>query len=162
MRSIRSSPIVADALALPLADRMAAWLFDTDALSELLRPRPDRVFLNWLAGIPRERQFTSAVTVGELFEGAHRAAHRDVLLQRIEETLLPAVTVLPYDLAVARIFGRIQAELRATGESPGDADVMIAATAVHHGLRVVTRNGRHFRRIEGLDVEGILERRPDP
>jgi predicted nucleic acid-binding protein len=44
------------------------YLFDTDALSELLRPRPARAFVTWLSSIPREDQYTSAVVIGELFK----------------------------------------------------------------------------------------------
>jgi len=42
------------------------FLFDTDAISELLRSRPNPVYLRWLSAIPREDQFTSAVVIGEL------------------------------------------------------------------------------------------------
>ena len=45
-----------------------AYLFDTDAISELLRPRPLKPYIKWLTAIPREDQFTSAVTVGELLK----------------------------------------------------------------------------------------------
>ena len=45
-----------------------AYLFDTDAISEVLKPRPPAGYVRWLASIPREEQFTSAVVVGELFK----------------------------------------------------------------------------------------------
>lgn len=134
-----------------------AFLFDTDAISELMRRAPSEAYLSWLRQVPREDQFTSAVTVGELFEGAYRSPQRSqVLLHLIEEVVLPAVTVLPYDLATARVFGVLQADLMSRGLSPGDADVQIAATAVHHGLRLVTGNMRHHSRVPGLLLEPIL------
>jgi hypothetical protein len=48
-----------------------AYLFDTDAISELLRPRPLSGYVRWLGQIPREAQYSSAVTLGELFR-VHR------------------------------------------------------------------------------------------
>ena len=44
-----------------------AYLFDTDAISEVLKPRPAAGYATWLAAIPREEQFTSAVVVGLTF-----------------------------------------------------------------------------------------------
>ncbi|MGB6336369.1 MAG: type II toxin-antitoxin system VapC family toxin, partial [Thermoanaerobaculia bacterium] len=133
-----------------------AYLFDTDAISELLRPRPAAAYVNWLGRLPREDQFTSAVVVGELFKGAYRSAARDRHLENIEELILPTVTVLPFDTAVARVFGRIRVNLEERGEPLADADLQIAATAVHHDLELVTGNLRHFERIGDLSISRVL------
>jgi len=133
-----------------------AYLFDTDAISELLRPRPAARFVDWLATVPRSEQFTSAVTVGELFKGAYRSVDRERHLENIEARVLPAVTVLPYELSAARVFGRIRADLEQRGEILPDADLQIAAIAVYHGLELVTGNLRHFERIDGLRVSRAL------
>jgi len=69
---------------------------------------------------------------------------------------LPALTVLPYDVAIARVFGKVQADLEARGVSPGDADVQIASTAIWHDLALVTGNIRHHARVPGLRLETIL------
>ena len=135
-----------------------AYLFDTDAISEVLRPRPRQSYLDWLREVPRDAQFTSAVTVGELFKGAYRSAARERHLRNIENRVLPAVTILPYDLSVARVFGRIRAELESAGNILPDADLQIAATAVYHNLELVTGNLRHFERIPGLRLNDVLAR----
>jgi predicted nucleic acid-binding protein len=127
-------------------------LFDTDAISELLRPRPDPGYLEWVRTIPREDQFTSAICVGELFKGAFRSSARDRHLKNIEQRVLPAVTVIPFDVAVARVFGEIRAGLEVRGLPLPDADIQIAATALYHGLELVTGNVRHFRRIPQLQL----------
>jgi predicted nucleic acid-binding protein len=134
-----------------------AYLFDTDAISELLRPRPLQPYLNWLKAIPREAQFTSAVTVGELFKGAYRSAAKERHLKNIEERVLPAVTTLPYDLSVARVFGKIRADLERSGNILPDADLQIAATALYHDLELVTGNLRHFERIPDLRLNNIID-----
>lgn len=133
-----------------------AYLFDTDALSEVMRRQPNSAYLAWLRAIPREKQFASAVSIGELFQGAYRSEKRDSLLERIETWVLPALTVLPFDIGTARVFGELQADLESRGVSPGDADVQIAATAVRHGLALVTGNLRHHQRVPGLRVETVL------
>jgi tRNA(fMet)-specific endonuclease VapC len=140
-----------------------AYLFDTDAISELLRPRPLKSYVEWLKTIPRDAQFTSAVTVGELFKGAYRSAAKERHLENIEQRVLPAVTILPYDLSAARVFGLIRAELETAGNILPDADLQIAATAIYHDLELVTGNIRHFERIPDLRINHVLarSRRPD-
>ena len=133
-----------------------AFLFDTDAISELLRPRPAMAYINWLMKIPREEQFTSAVVIGELYKGAYRSQARDRHLTNIEQRILPAVTVLPYDTDTAKIFGKIRAHLEEAGTILPDADIQIASTAMCHDLELVTGNLRHFSRISGLKLNTIL------
>jgi predicted nucleic acid-binding protein len=94
--------------------------------------------------------------LGELFEGAFRSENPTRHVERILERVLPTVSVLPYDAPVARTFGRIQAALARTGRGLADADAIIAATAVHHGLTLVTGNIRHFGRVPGLRIDRVL------
>jgi len=133
-----------------------AYLFDTDAISELLRPRPLTAYLEWLNEIPREAQYTSAVVIGELYKGAYRAHARQKHLKNIEQRVLPSVTALPYDVATAKVFGHIRAELETVGAILPDADIQIAATAIYHDLELVSGNIRHFSRITALKIESIL------
>jgi tRNA(fMet)-specific endonuclease VapC len=96
------------------------------------------------------------VTVGELFEGAFRSAAKERHLINIEERVLPAVMILPFDLPTARVFGMIRAELEGDGDILPDADLQIAATAIFHDLELVTGNIRHFQRIPNLRLNHIL------
>ena len=66
------------------------------------------------------------------------------------------MTVLPFDVSVARVFGEIQAGLARRGRVVADADVQIAATAIHHDLEVVTGHLRHFEPIPGCRVNRAL------
>jgi len=133
-----------------------AYLFDTDAISELLCPRPAPAYVKWLRGISREDQFTSAVVIGELYRGAYRSPARKRHLINIRQRILPAVTVLPYDVAVAEVYGLLSAELEDTGKPLADADIQIAATAIYHNLELVSGNLRHFSRIPHLRLNPIL------
>lgn len=133
-----------------------AFLFDIDAISELLRPHPAVKYIQWLLRVPREDQFTSAVVIGELYKGAYRSRAREHHLKNIEQRVLPAVVVLPYDVATAKVFGQLRARLEESGNILPDADIQIAATAVYHDIELVTGNLRHFSRIVDLKVNTIL------
>jgi predicted nucleic acid-binding protein len=133
-----------------------SYLFDTDAISELLRPRPLPAYIEWLSIVPREEQFTSAVVIGELYKGAYRSQAQKVHLTNIENRILPAVTPLPYDVATAKVFGQIRARLEEAGTILPDADLQIAATAIYHDLELVSGNLRHFSRISKLKINPIL------
>jgi len=133
-----------------------AFLFDTDAISELLRPHPATQYVQWLKSVPREDQFTSAVVIGELYKGAYRSEARQHHLKNIEQRILPVVIVLPYDVATAKVFGQTRARLEERGAILPDADIQIAATAIYHDLELVTGNLRHFSRIDDLKVNTIL------
>jgi predicted nucleic acid-binding protein len=134
---------------------IAAFLFDTDAISEVLRPRPDQSYTAWLATVPREDQFASAITVGEPFYVAYRATARSRHLAMIEERVLPAVTVLRFDASVEKVYGSLAATLAERGTPLADADLQIAATALRHDLELVTGNLRHVGRIPGLRIRSI-------
>jgi predicted nucleic acid-binding protein len=133
-----------------------AFLFDTDAISELLRPRPAIAYIKWIMKVAREEQFTSAVVIGELYKGAYRSQNRERHLSNIEKRVLPAVTVLPYDIGIAKVFGKIRAHLEEIGTILPDADIQIAATAIGHNLELITGNLRHFTRIPDLKLNTIL------
>jgi predicted nucleic acid-binding protein len=133
-----------------------AYLFDTDAISELLKRRPAAAYVRWLRAVPREEQYTSAVVVGELYQGAFRSSAAARHLENIEKRVLPSVTVLSYDAAAARVYGEIRARLEAAGRPLADADLQIAATALLHDLDLVTGNVRHFERVPQLRISAAL------
>ena len=96
----------------------------------------------------------SSVTVAELLSGAELSRAR-ALRQRAQlmtEELLRHVPTLPFDLEAARIYARLNAQLRTAGVPVGGFDLQIASIAVAHGCSVVTLNLREFTRIPGLVV----------
>ena len=134
------------------------YLLDTDILSNLMKRSPSSVLVARVARVPPEEQFTSSITLGELFYGAYRLRERTaILLEKIEDALLPNLPVLAFDTAAARRYGEIRAELERLGTPIGDADMRIAAIPLSRGLRVVTGNDRHFRRVPELETENWLE-----
>ena len=133
------------------------YLLDTDILSNLMKRAPASALVARLARVPPEDQFTSSVTLGELRYGAHRSSRTAALLERIEETLLPELPILPFDTAAARRYGELRAELERRGTPIGDADTRVASIALSRGLTVVTGNERHFQQVPRLEIENWLK-----
>lgn len=125
------------------------YLIDTDTTIDWLAGRsPATLQLHALAQQPLA---ISAVTFGEVYEGIYYG--RDpALALRVFRTFLRGITVLPVTQAIARRFGIVRGDLRNRGLLIGDDDSLIAATALHHGLTLVTRNRRHFQRVQGLTL----------
>lgn len=132
------------------------FLFDTDAVSEVFRKKPAKSYLDWLATISRADQFVSTVSIGELYRGAFRSENSERHVRNIEERVLKSLTVLPLDVPVARLYGQLYADLTLRGLPLADADLQIAATAIHHGLELVTGNLKHFERIPGITLSQAL------
>ena len=96
----------------------------------------------------------AAITASELLQGVHRlrGAGR-AAADRSCRTWLSVLPVLPFDLDVARVHATLTTHLRGAGTPIAAHDLIIAATAVHHGYAVATRDRRSFHRVEGLEVE---------
>jgi predicted nucleic acid-binding protein len=97
------------------------------------------------------RLHISAITLGELYTWALRAKASPRRMQSLLE-LLNDVTVLPVDDDVARKFGEVHAGLLDAGRTSPGLDLMIASTALVHGLTLVTHNTQDFALVPGLTV----------
>lgn len=123
------------------------FLLDTNVVSELRRPRrADPRVADWARRMPPEDLFLSAVTILELDMGALRLGRRDasqarVIQQWIEDRVLTAFAdrILAVDTAVAR-----RCALLHVPDPRPYRDSLIAATALVHGLTLVTRNHSDF------------------
>jgi toxin FitB len=130
-------------------------LVDTNIISEPTRREPSRSVLAFLMQHPVVA--LSAVSVLELEAGvrAAPAARRERLVGWLEALLdSGAVEVIPIDTVVARVAGRLRAELRK--RPVATEDLLIGATAVARGMSLATRNTRHFARF-GLSTINPFE-----
>lgn len=130
-----------------------SYLLDTNVLSELRRRVPNARVVDWLAQRPTSTLFLSVLTLGEIRKGAEGvtdAQRRLALIDWLEADLPAFFTgrILPIDTQVADRWGRLVA---ATGRPLPAIDSLLAATALHHGLYLVTRNERDFTNL-GLQV----------
>jgi predicted nucleic acid-binding protein len=96
----------------------------------------------------------AAITASELLHGVHRVkgAIARTRAERFVEDFLARYRPISFDLHIARVHARLDAELSAAGTPIGDADLIIAATAVWLDYRIATRDLRSFPKIRGLHV----------
>ena len=95
---------------------------------------------------------TTRMNVAELYVGVERSDDPDREGELVEQ-VLQGVGVLDFDDTAARFFGRISAHLQEIGQPAGDMDVLIAATCMAAGHRLITRNAAHFENIPEFAVE---------
>lgn len=125
------------------------FLLDTSFCVACLRRRPKA--LTALASVGLADVAVSAITVGELHAGVHLASDPGGERRKVEAFLRPLPT-LAFDREEAVRWAALEAALRRAGQAIEAEDGMIAATALVHGLAVVTGNRRHFERVPGLRV----------
>ena len=121
------------------------YLLDTDVLSALRRRERSPDVVRWISDQRTTDLYLSVVSVGEIERGIVRRRRRDPEFARVLAAWLDDVLalyrerILAVDLSTASRWGRLSGVLGHEG-----ADLLIAATALEHGLTVVTRNVRHF------------------
>ena len=121
------------------------FLLDTDVLSALRRRQRNPAIVRWVGRQRDADLYLSVITIGDIERGISQQRQRDPDFAHTLGQWLDAVLsryadhILPVDTATARRWGRLSACMGNNG-----ADGMIAATALEHGLTVVTRNTRHF------------------
>jgi len=126
-------------------------VLDTDALSELMRPRPASRLVARLERVPAAEQATTAITLGEIAYGARKAG-KPALYDRALG-LLRGVTILDFDRAAAERYGEIRLALERAGVGLADPDLRIAAIAAASERLLITGNLEHFGRVPGLRAE---------
>lgn len=126
-----------------------SFLLDTNTISEPTRPRPDRAVTDWLATQPLDTLFLSVITLGEVQRGILNTAD-PVRRARLEawyyDTLFPAYRgrILDVTPQVMTQWASLYQAAKVSGRTPPCMDSLLAATAAHHRLTVVTRNESDF------------------
>jgi len=131
---------------------MAGFLIDTNVLSEIRKgeQRASPEVWKWWLGMQDQELFLSVMTLGEIRKGIDRLATRDAPQTRVLESWLDEVknafseNLIEITPAIAEQWGRLQA-IRSLPE----VDALLAASALHHDLTLVTRNEADF---AGLEV----------
>jgi tRNA(fMet)-specific endonuclease VapC len=126
------------------------YLLDTCVISELVAKRPDPRVTAWIDSIDSETAFLSAITLGEIRKGIEKLpdSDRKSTLQawlRDELSIMFSGRVLPIDTPVAFRWGELAGALESRGKKMAAIDSLIAATALHHHCRLVTRNEDDFK-----------------
>lgn len=132
------------------------YLLDTCVLSELVAKKPNARVLTWLEGVDEQQLFLTAVTIGEIQKGIAKLPESK-RKQELEDWLSHALLgrfenrIISLDIPVMLTWGQLVGHLEAQGEKMPAIDSLIAATARHHQLILVTRNEADFMN-SGIDL----------
>jgi toxin FitB len=128
---------------------MSGFLLDTNCISELVRPKPEPRVLNWMEAADEATLYLSVLTVGEIRKGVAgltQSKRRTQLETWLEVDLQARFSgrIMPIDRAIADRWGLLTAEAKRKGNPLSVIDGLLAATALHHSLTVVSRNSSDF------------------
>jgi predicted nucleic acid-binding protein len=137
------------------------YLVDTNIPSELTREKPDARVVEFLRNVAKEEVFLSVMTIGEICKGiaALPISQRRAMLQDwldIDVRSWFAGRIFPVTEAIAERWGNLAATAKQRGLTLAVVDGVIAATALHHDLTLVTRNAKDFDRL-GIDISNPWE-----
>ena len=130
---------------------MTGWLLDTNVLSELRRPRPNARVVQFVASQPLDLLYVSVVTFAEIrfgIEMVKDVARRMELNEWLEHRLRPMFEdrVLEITEDIMLTWRLLVEEGRKSGHTFSQPDLIIAATALHHGLTIVSRDTSEYER----------------
>lgn len=124
---------------------MTGWLLDTNILSELRRPKPERKVLAFVAAQPLELLYVSTVTLAEIRFGiellpeiTRRSELNDWLAHKVRPMFEQRVLAITEDIMFK--WRLMVEEGRKAGHTFSQPDLIIAATGQHHGLTIVSRD----------------------
>ncbi len=129
---------------------MSGFLLDTNCISELVRPKPDRRVEAWMDAADETMLYLSVLTLGEIRKGAaglangKRRTHLETWL-KVELQTRFSGRILPIDAAIAYRWGLLAADAKRKGKPLSIIDGLLAATALHHNFTVVSRNANDFK-----------------
>jgi len=126
-----------------------SYLIASDYVADFLKGRPDAIHL--LGGLPRDDIAISIIVFGEVVEGITFGRDR----QRHEggfRQFLRIADVLPLSRPIMRCFAELRGTMRSQGNLIPDMDLLIGATAIATDRTLVTRNRRHFDRLQSFGL----------
>jgi len=128
---------------------MSGFLLDTNCISELVRPKPELRVLEWMEAADEALLYLSVLTVGEIRKGVAgltQGKKRTRLEAWLEVDLQGRFSgrIVPIDAAIADRWGLLAAEGKRKGKALPIVDGLLAATALHYNLTVVSRNASNF------------------
>lgn len=130
------------------------YLLDTNVISEPLRAKPDENVQKWFHQMPNHSLYVSVLTIGEIRKGIEKISDQK-RKQKITlwlENSIPELfhnRILPITFEIADRWGRLQYQAKKTMPA---IDCLLAATALHHDMALVTRNTKDYESCAGLEI----------
>ncbi len=131
------------------------YLVDTDWIIDHFRGV--ELITRKLEDIAPQGVAISIISLAEIYEGIFTSKDPAKSQQLLDEFLAPDLKVLGINEDICRVFGMERTNLRKKKQLIGDMDLLIASTALHHNLTILTNNLKHFERVEGLKTFSIKE-----
>lgn len=128
---------------------MSGFLLDTNCISELVRAKPEPRVLEWIDATDEDLLYLSVLTLGEIRKGVaglaqgKRRSHLETWLE-VDLQARFSRRILAIDFSIADRWGLLAAESKRKGKALSIVDGLLAATALHHNLTVVSRNSSDF------------------
>jgi len=128
---------------------MSGFLLDTNCISELVRPKPEPHVLEWMEAADEGLLYLSVLTLGEIRKGlaglaqGKRRTHLETWLE-VDLRARFSGRIVPIDSAVADRWSLLASEAKRKGKALSVIDGLLAATALHHNLTVVSRNASDY------------------
>ena len=128
---------------------MSGFLLDTNCISEVVRSQPEPRVLDWMEAADESLLYLSVLTLGEIRKGVAglpQGKRRTRLETWLELDLQARFSgrILPIDAPVADRWGLLAAGAKLKGRPLSAVDGLLAATALHHNLTIVSRNVSDF------------------
>jgi predicted nucleic acid-binding protein len=135
---------------------VSGYLLDTNVISELTKLRPESKVVSWLHATSEDLLYLSVFTIGEIRKGIDslpRSNKRALLESWLANDLVLrfAGRILEVNLDIAERWGLISAQAKVAGAPLAVIDGLMAATALHHNLTLVTRNTKDAR-VAGINT----------
>ena len=135
---------------------MSGFLLDTNVLCEIVRPKPHSGVVQWVEATDESLLYISVLTLGEIRKGITllpEGRRRAALESWLDHDLVVRFSwrILPIDLAVADRWGMLAGSKAAKNSPLPVIDGLLAATALHHNLTLVTRDSAHAA-VTGVDI----------
>jgi predicted nucleic acid-binding protein len=132
------------------------YLIDTNALSEVNKPKPDKGFMEWFNQAETSELYVSCITVGELYKGIEllvSSAKRAGLEERAADIMEAfGNRILTIDLDTMLVWSKLMATSIKKGQTAPSVDALIASQCIQYNLVLVTRNVRDFKNFDNLEV----------
>jgi predicted nucleic acid-binding protein len=128
---------------------MSGFLLDTNCISELVRPRPEPRVLHWMEAADEATLHLSVLTMGEIRKGLAglpqgRKRTRLETWLGVELSARFAGRIVPIEIEIADRWGSLAAEAKRRGQALSIIDGLLAATALHHNMTIVSRDASAF------------------